>query len=183
MRRFRILVLTLGFLACASPPGPSREDTEVATLRARVEAVDLKTRVVTLVDAKGERATFRADEAVVNLPQVKVGDEVVGEVLHSVAIEVRPATAEEKAAPASVAEVAAAAEPGQKPAGLYVRQAKALFTIASIDRAAGGGELRDSEGELHFVKVRDPAVLDRVNVGETVVVTVTDAVRIEVVTP
>ena len=76
-----------------------------------------------------------------------------------------------------------AAEPGEKPAGLYVRQAKALFTIESIDKAAGGGELRDSAGNVHFVKVRDPAVLDRVKVGETVVVTVTDAVRIEVVAP
>ena len=155
----------------------------MTTLRARVEAVDPETRVVTLVDADGNRATFRADEAVVNLPQVKVGDTVVGQVMQSVAIEVRPATAAEKAAPDSIAEVAAAAEPGQKPAGLYVRQAKALFTIASIDKAKGGGMLRDSAGRTHFVKVRDPAVLTRVKVGETVVVTVTDSVRIEVVAP
>jgi hypothetical protein len=183
MLRSCALALVLACLACATKPGPSREETQVTTLRARVEAVDQKTRVVTLVDADGNRTTFRADDGVVNLPQVKVGDTVVGEVMQSMAVEVRPATAEEKAAPDSIAEVAATAEPGEKPAGLYVRQAKALFTIASIDKAAGGGELRDSRGRLHFVKVRDPAVLDRVKVGETVVVTVTDAVRIEVVAP
>ena len=183
MLRSCALVFALAFLACATHPGPSREETQVTTLRARVAAVDPETRVVTLVDADGNRATFRADEAVVNLPQVKVGDTVVGQVMQSVAIEVRPATAAEKAAPDSIAEVAAAAEPGEKPAGLYVRQAKALFTIASIDKAAGGGTLRDSTGHLHFVKVRDPAVLNRVKVGETVVVTVTDSVRIEVVAP
>ena len=183
MRRFSALVLALTLLACATKHGPSREETQVTTLRATVEAVDQKTRVVTLVDADGTRATFRADDAVVNLPQVKVGDKVVGQVMQSMAIEVRPATAEEKAAPDSIAEMAARAEPGEKPAGLYVRQAKALFTIASIDKAAGGGELRDSAGRLHFVKVRDPAVLNRVKVGETVVVTLTDAVRIEVVAP
>jgi hypothetical protein len=183
MLRTCALVLALAFLACASKPGPSRQETQVTEFQARVEAVDQKTRRVTLVDADGTRATFRADDAVVNLPQVKVGDTVVGQVMQSFAVEVRPATAAEKAAPNSVAEMATAAEPGEKPAGLYVRQAKALFTIASIDKAKGGGELKDSEGKLHFVKVRDPKVLDRVKVGETVVVTVTDAVRIEVVAP
>jgi hypothetical protein len=181
MLRTCALVFALAFLACATKPGPSREETHVTTFQARVEAVDLKTRLVTLVDAQGTRATFHADDAVVNLPQVKVGDTVMGQVIQSFAIEVRPATAEEKATPNSMTEVAVGAEPGERPAGLYVRRAKALFTIASIDKAAGGGTLRDSTGELHFVKVRDPAVLDRVKVGETVVVTVTDEVRLEVV--
>ena len=183
MHRVLVLVFVpiLALLACATEPGPSRQDTQVTTLRFKVEAVDQKTRVVTLVDESGHRTTFRADEAVVNLPQVKVGDTVVGEVVSSLAVEVRPATAEEKAAPNSVEEMTAGAEPGEKPAGLYVRREKAVFTIASIDKAAGGGKLRDSTGAEHFVKVRDPAVLNRVKVGETVVVTLTDAVRIEVV--
>ena len=148
-----------------------------------MEAVDQQTRVVTLVDADGNRTTFRADEAVRNLPQVDVGDQVVGERMESLAVEVRPATAEEQASPASIAELAGAAAPGQKPAGLFVRQVKALYTIESIDKSAGGGTLRDAEGASHFVKVRDPAVLDRVEVGDTVVVTLTEALRSEVLAP
>lgn len=182
MRRALALGFVLGFLACSSP-GPVREETHVTTFRARVEAVDQLTRIVTLVNDAGNRTTFRADEAVVNLPQVKVGDVVVGELMESLAIEVRKPTDAEKAAPNSITEVAAGAEPGARPAGVYARQQKALFTIASIDKARGGGELRDSTGQLHFVKVRDPAVLERVKVGETVVVTVTESVRLEVVTP
>lgn len=185
MTRVLALVFGLAFVACATSNEPvvSREETEVASFRARVEAIDQQTRVVTLVDAAGNKATFRADEAVQNLPQVKVGDEVVGELMESLAVEVRHATAEEKATPASIAEVAARAEPGEKPAGLFVRQAKALYTIGSIDKAAGGGTLVDPEGESHFVKVRDPSVLDRVKVGDTVVVTLTEALRIEVLAP
>jgi hypothetical protein len=185
MVRAPALALALAFLACATSNEPkvSREETQVRTFRARVEAVDQKTRVITLVDTAGNKATFRADEAVRNLPQVEAGDEVVGELMESLAIEVRPATAEEKAAPETVAELAAGAEPGQKPAGLFVRQAKALYTIESIDKPAGGGTLRDSLGRIHFVKVRDPAVLDRVKVGDTVVVTLTEALRIEVLAP
>ena len=185
MLRISTVLLALACFACATSNEPklSREDTQVTSFRARVDAIDQQTRVVSLVDAQGNRTRFRADEAVRNLPQVKVGDQVVGKLVESLAIEVRPATAEEKAAPASSSGLAAAAEPGQKPAGLFVRQAKALYTIESIDKAAGGGMLRDADGDSHFVKVRDPAVLDRVKVGDTVVVTVTEALRIEVLAP
>jgi hypothetical protein len=155
----------------------------MVTMRARVASVDAATRVVTLVDGAGNETRFRADEAVENLAQVRPGDEVVGELVESVAVEVRPATDEERAAPGTVTELAATAEPGEKPAGLWVRQAKAVFEIDSIDRERGGGTLRDARGVTRFVKVRDPAVLDRVKVGDEVIVTVSEALRLEVVAP
>ena len=93
--------------------------------------------MVTLVDAAGNKVNFRADEAVKNLPQVKVGDEVVGELVESLAVEVRPATAEEKAAPESVTERSRPPSPARSRPALFVRQLKALYTIA-VDRQAGG---------------------------------------------
>jgi hypothetical protein len=176
-------VLALALAACASgqQPGPSREETVLKTVHARVEAIDRKTRVVTLVNAVGEKVVFRADDGVRNLDQVKVGDVVVGELQQTLLVELRAATEEEQRVPAQVAEVAARAEPGQRPAGVFVRQVRALFTIAEIDKAAGGGTLRDAEGRLQFVKARDPSVLDRVRVGDTVVVTYTEALRLQVV--
>ena len=185
MVRALALVSAVFLLACATSHEPkvSREETQVTTFRASVAAVDQQTRVVTLVDTEGNRTTFRADEAVKNLPQVHVGDHVVGQLMESLAVEVRPATAEEKATPASITALAEGAELGQKPAGLFARQIKALYTIESIDKAAGGGTLRDADGDSHFVKVRDPSVLDRVKVGDPVVVTLTEALRIEVVAP
>jgi hypothetical protein len=185
MRRALAFVSIIALAACASSSQPtlSREETQTATLEARVEAVDPQTRVVTLVDAAGHRTHFRADEAVKNLPQVRVGDRVVGVRVQSLLIEVREATPEEETTPESVDALAATAEPGQKPAGLWLRQIKALYTIESIDKARGGGMLRDARGQSHFVKARDPAVLDRVDVGDTVVVTLTEGLSLEVVAP
>jgi hypothetical protein len=185
MRRLLALVFVIFLAACAgsNEPKVSREETQVSTLRARVEAVDAQTRMLTLVDAAGRRTTFRADEAVKNLPQVAVGDEVVGTLVESLAIEVRKATAEELATPESVTGLVATAQPGQKPAGLFVRQTRALFTIESVDEAQGGGMLRDARGQSRFVKARDPAVLDRVKAGDTVVVTLTEGLSLEVVKP
>jgi hypothetical protein len=189
MVRLLSLVCAFVFLACSTSgtggqkPGPSREDTAVSQFEAQVVAIDHATRNVTLLDSKGEKLTFRADEGVRNLDQVKVGDKLQGELVENLLIEARAATAEEQAAPVQVAEGLVTAQPGEKPGGLFVRQLKSVFTVASIDKAAGGGELRDATGALHFVKARDPAVLDRLKVGDTVVVTYTEALRLEVVAP
>lgn len=185
MQRVLVFGIAALFLACASESGPkvSREETQVSSMRARVAEVDQKTRIVTLVDSTGAKTRFRADEAVKNLPQVKVGDEVVGTLIESLAVEVRKATPEDQKTPASVTEALATAEPGQKPAGLYLRQVQGLYTIDSIDKARGGGTLRDASGKTAFVKVRDPSVLDRVKVGDTVVVTLTQGLSLEVVPP
>ena len=177
------LAFALGGCATEQKPGPSREETVVRSFQARVLAIDHKTREVTLLSAAGERVSFRADEAVRNLDQVKVGDVLVGEVEQTLLVEARAATAEEQSTPAVVAEAAARAPEGERPAGVFVRQVRALFTITSIDKAAGGGTLRDAEGQERFVKARDPAVLDRLRVGDTVVVTHTEALRLQVVSP
>jgi hypothetical protein len=182
----RALLFSIALLvACASESGPkvSREETQVSSFRARVAELDQKTRLVTLVDSSGARTRFRADEAVKNLPQVKVGDEVTGTLVETLAVEVRTATPADQQTTASVTEALATAEPGEKPAGLYVRQVQALYTIESIDKARGGGTLRDASGKSTFVKVRDPSVLDRVKVGDTVVVTLTEGISLEVVAP
>jgi hypothetical protein len=185
MRRILALGLAVALTACATSNEPkvSREETQVSTFRARVAAVDQQTRVVTLIGADGGRTTFRADEAVKNLPQVKVGDEVVGKLIETLLVEVRKPTPEDGTTPATVTDVVATAEPGQKPAGLWLRQVQAVYTIESIDKAQGGGMLRNASGKSQFVKARDPAVLDRVKVGDTVVVTLIEGLSLEVVTP
>jgi hypothetical protein len=185
MQRALVFGLAALLVACASEKGPkvSREETQVSSMRFRVAEVDQKTRLVTLVDSSGAKTRFRADEAVKNLPQVKVGDELVGTLVESLAIEARKATPEDKNTPATVSEALATAEPGQKPAGLYVRQIQALYTIESIDKARGGGTLRDANGKSTFVKARDPSVLDKVKVGDTVVVTLTQGLSLEVTAP
>ena len=177
---FGILLLSC---ATSQQAGPSREETAVRSFRARVGAIDPATRMVTLVSDAGDKLIFRADEGVRNLEQVKVGDELQGDLVEKLLIEARPATEAEQAAPVQVTEGLVRAEPGEKPAGLFVRELKSVFTVASIDSAAGGGELRDANGELHFVKARDPAVLERLRVGDTVVVTYTEALRLQVVAP
>jgi hypothetical protein len=183
-KRFALLCLALLVSACAGTSEPlRREETSVVEVRARVAAVDLGKRLVTVRDASGGEATFHADEAVKNLAQVKVGDEVVGQLMESIVLELREPTAEEKTSGAEVLEVVAAAEPGQKPAGAYVRQIRAVLVVEAIDRAAGTATLRGPAGNSRTIAARDRANLERVKVGDTVVATYTEALKLEVVPP
>jgi hypothetical protein len=188
-RRLALAFAALLASGCAGSGGSSnepslrREETEVVEFRARVSAIDLDKRLVTLRDESGGEATFQADEAVKNLPQVRVGDELVGQLAESVVLELREPTAEERAAGADILEVTASAEPGEKPAGVYVRQITAVLTIEAIDEAAGTATLRGPAGNSATIPARNPANLKKVKVGDTVVATYTEALKLEVRSP
>lgn len=187
--RIALVLFAATLAACAGSGGSSeeaplrREDTAVLEIRARVSAIDHAKRLVTLQDAAGEQATFEADAGVKNLAQVKVGDELVGALAESLVLELREPTAEEAAAGVSILEVVAKAEPGRRPAGEYVRQIRAVLTVDAIDKAAQTATLRGPAGNRRTIKARDPANLDRVKVGDSVVATYTESLRLEVRAP
>jgi hypothetical protein len=191
MQRLAIVVVLAALVACAGSGGSGgeaaeplrREETSVVAVEARVKAIDHATRRVTLVDDQGGDATFYADEAVRNLAQVKVGDVVTGQLAESVVLELREPTAEEAAAGATILEVAASAEPGARPAGVFVRQITAVLVIEGLDKKASTATLIGPAGNAHVVPVRNPAVLDRVAVGDTVVATYTESLALEVNAP
>src|SRR5258708_12788558 len=62
-----------------------------AKIRARVEAVDLDAREITLKGPKGRLITLRVQERVRNLPQAQGGDEVIVRYLESGGLQLRKA--------------------------------------------------------------------------------------------
>jgi hypothetical protein len=151
------------------------------TTTARVKAIDQQTRRVTLERADGSEVTFYADDAVRNLPQVKVGDEVTASFYESLAYQVKkPGTATPGA---TIIEDAARAKPGERPGAAGARVTTLVATIAGIDKAAGTVTLQDSTGKATTIKARDPRNLDRVTVGDLVEITYTEAVAVSVEKP
>src|SRR5262245_58288245 len=63
--------------------------SDVVTASATVEAIDQKSRMVTLKRADGERVRFRVSDEVKNLAQVKKGDQVTVTYYESVALRLR----------------------------------------------------------------------------------------------
>jgi hypothetical protein len=166
----------------AAPAGkkPQVAREEVTTVKATVQAIDLENRVVTLKGPKGKIFDLKVGDRVKNLPQVKVGDEVVAKYYESIALQVMgPGTAEG----VKTSEAAVAAKPGERPAGVVGRQVTLTATVEDISPKKTYVTLKGPEGKTVDIKVRDPKNLENVKVGDQVIITYTEGLAISVETP
>jgi hypothetical protein len=158
------------------------EETTTVTITATVKALDQKTRMATLLGPDGDEVTFRVDDRVTNLPQVKVGDEVVVVAFESIAVQLRKRGAE-LGPGATVESALARAEPGQRPAIAGAREMTVTAKIVALDRTKQVVTLEGPEGNQMKVKVRHPERLSEVAVGDLVDITYMEALAIAVEKP
>jgi hypothetical protein len=186
MRRTPVLVLTLGLLAgCqqTSPPEAARPATveRTETVTATVEAVDLGERLVTLRGPGGESFTVYASDAVRNLPQVEVGDQVVIRYREAIAAELS-----QPGQPTGGAEVSAQitrAPLGARPAAEVAQQVKTTVRIEALDLASNTVSFTGPNGMERMVAVQDPnmqAFLQTLSVGDQVAITYSEALALSV---
>jgi ribosomal 50S subunit-recycling heat shock protein len=166
----------------AKPKGkaepPSWKTSETVEETATVEAVDQSTRMVTLKGPKGNSVTFKAGDEVRNLAQVKVGDEVKFGYYESLAVRVLKKG--EAFPTAGEIAVGARAKPGEKPAGVVGTETIVNATITAIDKKAKTATLKGEDGKSVTVTPRNPKNLDKVKVGDRLVITYTEAVAVKV---
>ncbi len=154
------------------------KDTVLLSVTASVEAIDLARREVTLKGPLGNVVTLIVDERVERLNEVKVGDAVTADYYISFAAELRPPTADEAKNPIVIAEAAAKTPPGAPPAARGMRWIKAVTTIEGLDRPTGTITVQGPLGRYVTARVADPAWLTQTRIGETIVVTYTEALAI-----
>jgi hypothetical protein len=187
------LAAALGFGGCATktqaPPPPeiltgssstakggSRQQAVVVT--ATVEKVDLEKRQVTLRGPEGDVSTIHVGDEVRNLPQVKRGDHVIVTYYESVAFQVlKPGEAKPSI---SAADEAGRARLGDKPGAAAAKTVTLVATIMKLDRKAQKAVLRGPEGKTITVDVQNPENFDKVKVGDTVEIVLTEALAIDV---
>jgi len=152
--------------------------SESVTLTATVTAIDPATRHITLKGEGGKVVTFKAPESVKNFAQIRVGDVVTAHYVEALAIDVRKATSNSPSA--SVKEVAAAAKPGEKPAGVVAGSVSVFVTVKAIDAAKPSVTVQGPEGNLWEIKVKDPMKIVGLAIGDRVEITYTEALAITV---
>lgn len=179
-----LLAMLLSFAAQADNHGaatmerPGVSEAALVTMEAKVTAVDQETREVTLQDAEGNVATITASDRVQNLDQVEVGDLLEVQYYEEVVIQVfGPDEAEPDAAATTAV---GKAEPGEKPAAGVIESVAVIATIEAIDKEAGTATLKGPEGNTRTVHPRDPANLDKVAVGDRVLISLTRAFAVQV---
>lgn len=157
---------------------PTISKAVTTTAEATVTAINHETREVTLQNTSGESFTFIAGDEVRNLAQVEVGDRLVVEYMEAINIKVLSPGEAELGAAGSAA--ASRAELGEKPGGAVVSETVLVVEIEAINKENETVTLKDAEGNIKTVKVRNPANLDKVAIGDKVKITYTEALAIAV---
>jgi hypothetical protein len=147
-------------------------------ITAEVIAIDLPTRTVTLKGPAGNEFPVHADDRVKNLAQVHVGDRVDVADQESLVWNVKKAS-DGKSGTSAESETVSA-KPGSKPAGAAARQIKMTVTIEAIDLGNGTVTLKGPQGNSRTIKARDPKNLKKVQVGDLVDITYTEALAVRV---
>jgi plasmid maintenance system killer protein len=190
MKKVCVFMVAMVFLVCfgadvyaqekkaaASTEKPKTVKERVVTKTATVEAIDLKTRVVTLKGKDGSVVDLKVSEEVKNLAQVKVGDQVTAKYYESIAVELLdPGTSMQVGTSDSVAK----AKLGERPAGIEANVISAVVNIEAIDSKKNIATLKGPEGKIIDVKIRDPQKWKSAKVGDKVRITYTEALAVEV---
>ena len=165
------------------PPTPkpevmSRHEAVLLNYTGTITDIDYPNREMTLQSSGGHRETFVVDEQVQRFNEAKVGDKVSMDYYLGVDAEVRRPTAEEERNPLVVLDTAGRAGPNAAPAAHGTRKIRAVVTIESLDRAAGTVTVRGPRGKYFTARVADPSRLERVRIGDTILMTFTEATAI-----
>ena len=174
-----LLVLSLNIFACTNT-APSKaldiKKADVVTKTATVKKIDMKKRMVTIRGPEGNVMTVHAGKEVINLPQVRVGDKVVLEYVESVAVRM--------AKPGEVRDeernLIGVAKPGNKPGVVDAIETTETATILDLDKVRMTATLKFVNGDVDTVLVQDPGNLEKVKVGDTIVITYTEAMAISI---
>jgi hypothetical protein len=159
---------------------PSVEEAMLVDITATVQEIDPKKRELTVKGPLGNVITFTVDERVERLGEIKVGDTIAAEYYVSIAGELRPATAEERLEPLTILEERAKAPKGTSPAAGGLRVIKAVTTVEGLDRPTRSVTLKGPRGNYATVRARDLNNLEKLRLGDTIVVTYTEALAVSV---
>ncbi len=180
------LSLGLGLSNASGTPAPAPDKTsiqgietvDVYKLSATVDKIDLEKRKATLVLDDGKKKTVKVDKRVPNLDQVKPGDHVKITYAEDIIIQVGHSTEAPGAAGAGLVSIA---PKGMKPGEFVVETTAVSAKVVSVDAAKHRVVLEDPDQKTRTVKLGKKVTnLDQLKPGETIEMTITDALAVDV---
>jgi hypothetical protein len=188
--KFKLLIVALLAMNIGLPGAYAGEDTGTAadrpaggvaslvTVNATVTSINHETRKVTLQGADGAEIALTVGEEVKNLPQVQVGDHV--QIAYYEAVNFKVLGAGEAEPAAAAISALETAPPGRKPSGSMSTKQSIVATVEAVDKDNQTVTLKGPKGNTRTVKARNPDNLDKVAVGDRVLITLTNAVAVDV---
>jgi hypothetical protein len=154
----------------------NNERTNIKSVSAVITKIDSKTREITLEGSLGNFITLVAGPELTRFDELAVGDVVNATYTSSISGELRAPTEEELAQPMVVVDADAITAPKDKDPGAAVGvTVRAVCTIEGMNRITRTVMLKDPDGDFHIIEDVDPEKMAGVTIGETIIVTYTEA--------
>lgn len=150
---------------------------------AVITDIDYDSRNITLEGPLGNTITLNASEAVTRLKEFKKGDFVVATYAASISGELRKPTEAELAEPWVELDAAGVADAGLDPGAVAGTVTRAVCTIEGMNRASRTVTVLDPQGDFHIIGDVDPANMDGVTIGDTIIITFTQAIALTLEKP
>jgi len=160
-----------GAVVAGTAPGKAGV-AKTVKVTATITAIDKATRDVTLKGPKGNELTVTAGPEVKNFDKMKVGDRVNAEYVEALTLQLVKGGGQKVARTEQAG--AAAAKPGEKPAGAVGRQVTIVADVVAVDPATQTVTLKGPQRTVDLV-VGDPEQFKRVAKGDQVEATFTQA--------
>ncbi len=163
----------------AAPAAPAVGVTETTTMTARVQAIDLKTRKVTLKPKNGKAFTIQVSEDARNLPQVRVGDTVVAKYTEAVAVDINRDTSTGGITSRKESVSGTRAPLVAMPGGTVRNTVEIIANVLAIDAKTRRVTFQGPENTL-TVKVPAEVKMNKLEVGDQVRLTYVEELAISV---
>jgi hypothetical protein len=147
----------------------------VIEIHGQIVSVDQDKKLVTLKADDGKQVTVHVYNPY-NLAAAKPGERFVAKFYEIATISKLP-PGQSPPTP-SLTEGIVSAAPGQTPGAAFGSQLQFAVTVDAINKQDKAISIKGSDGMVEVVDVTNPETLDQVQVGEHIVVTLTDAVAI-----
>jgi len=161
-----------------SAPEPQFHFETVLTAHGKIASIERERRLVTINWENGARAAIEVRDPK-NLDAVKVGDHVKLDYIEGVAI--RKMKAGEKLPLISFKQGLIGAQPGEAPRKGAHRRLEFVASVARIDPANQEVTLKGPDGSEETVMVENPETLNRVKVGDQIVITLSQGMALSIV--
>ena len=152
-------------------------------ITAVITDIDYDSRDITLEGPLGNTITLEAGEEVTRLKEFKKGDFVVATYAASISGELRAPTEAELAEPWVELDAAAIAEEAMDPGVAVGNVIRAVCTVEGMNRASRTVTVLDPKGDFHIIGDVDPAKMEGVKIGDTVIITFSQAIALTLEKP
>ena len=171
MKPLNAILSATGLVLALSLPSWAQEvrqlPTQTVTLSGTVATIDHDKRMVNIKKADGSFETVDVPPGAKRFDELKVGDKVSITYNNNVSARLKPPGE----APANTATGTSTAGQGERPGGTAAMQRTMTATIDAIDKNASSMIFSGPNGWKYSRHIVDPAVFDKVKVGDKVDIT------------